>query len=82
MGQQDVDLEPAAFREVPTKPLARPAELWRGVAIFGAGTVLCAFGASALGGFWAAFLPTIPAIWVGIGIAGLYPGMFFRSPTE
>lgn len=77
MGQQDIELEPEAFREVPTKSLARPADLWKGAVLFGIGTLLSAFAADQIGGFWAALIPIPGAIWFGICIAGLFPRFFF-----
>jgi hypothetical protein len=77
-----IDLEPEAFRPVHDKPLEHPRTLKRALLICIAGTVLAAFAAWQLGGFWAALLPAGPAMLVGVAWAGLEPGWWFRNPPR
>lgn len=72
-----LDLEQDEFRTIPTKPLARPRDLWRGVFWFGLGSLLGAFAAWHLNQWWAMMLPIPCAIWLGVSLAGLYPSWFF-----
>lgn len=77
---RDIDLGEASFRRVPTKPLGPVGELRRSTAIAAVGTALSAFAGWQLGGIVGTLLPIAPAVWLGIGIAGLYPGSFFGKP--
>lgn len=77
---QNIDLEPSRFRAVLTKPLAKPGWLWAGVVVFGAGTALGVWAAFWYRDtIWAAMIPVPAAIFFGISIAGLFPGLFFNE---
>lgn len=74
---KSIELSNGEFRRVPDRPLTSPALLWRIVAIATVATVAASFAAWQLGGFWAALLPVPCALWLGVGLAGLFPGWFF-----
>jgi hypothetical protein len=76
---KSIELAPREFRQVLNKPLTSPALLWRSVAIAAVATVAASFAAWQLGGFWAALLPVPCALWLGVGLAGLFPGWFFGN---
>src|SRR5690606_32705791 len=77
--QRAIDLEPAAFREVPNKPLTDPKVCRRAMWAGGVGTVVCALGAWQIGGPWAAFLPAFPAAIFGAAWLALAPGFWLRE---
>jgi hypothetical protein len=79
-GQREIDLAEESFRRIPDKPMAAVKELWRAVITWGLGSILCAFAAWKIGGFWAALLPIAPAIWLGVALVGLHPRWFFGKP--
>lgn len=73
----EIDLEPEHFRPRYDRPLADPAKLWKGMAICGVLCCISAVGAWGIGTWWSAFLPIFPAMYLGIGWAGLEPGYWF-----
>jgi MFS family permease len=78
-----IEAEPGTgYRRVFNGPLGRPRELILGTLFFAVASVFTAWLASWQGGFWWALLPIFPAIWIGIGIAGLMPEQFFKDENK
>ncbi len=82
MGRRSRIAEPDSYRVPLTGPLMRPLHLWLLIAFWTAGTVLCAWAAWHMGTFWAAFLPALPAIPIGMAIVGLEPGYWFKRADK
>lgn len=79
MDQRDIELDAGDFRQVFTKPLTKPSELWKGVIVFGLMIGVTTAVALIVGG-WTPLLMLLPTFWFAIGIAGLFPQFFFGKP--
>lgn len=75
----DLELKSEQFREVPTKPLANPRHLRTALFWWVAFTAVAGFAGWQLGTWWSAYFAAVPAIWLGITIAGLWPRSFFST---
>ncbi len=80
MPRMDVELKRDKYRQVFTGPLASPLQLWLGMIFWVAATVFSVWVVHASGSFWWAFAPALTAIPIGIALAGLEPGYWFRKP--
>jgi hypothetical protein len=75
-GMADFELKPSEFRPIQDKPLGRPKTLWFGACVFGIGTLLGAYSAAHVAGWWVGLIPVPCAILLGVCIAGLFPAIF------
>lgn len=79
---RDLELEPTEFRQVFDRPLGKPVELRRALALWLAITLASAAIAGWIGGFWSPFLVIPSSLWAGAALAGLWPRWFFGKGDD